>query len=257
MVAGMRFLQLFAVVLAFSFVPAKSGYWLPAHATFYGGADGSDTMGGACGYENLYNAGYGINNAALSTALFNNGLSCGQCYLITCDTSKSNMCKPGTSITVSATNFCPPNWALPSDNATTVAWSQPSPRPLRHAQPAWENLAIYRAGIVPVLYQQVACQRQGGLRFTINGFNYFELVLVTNMAGSGSVKSMSVKGTNTAWIPMSQNWGANWQCLAGLKGQALSFAITSSGGQYKVFQDVVPAWWLFGQTFSTWQQFDY
>ena len=77
------------------------------------------------------------------------------------------------------------------------------------------------------------------------------------MAGSGSVKSMSVKGTNTAWIPMSQNWGANWQCLAGLQGQALSFAITSSGGQYKVFQDVVPAWWLFGQPFSTWQQFDY
>ncbi|KAF7076187.1 hypothetical protein CFC21_080879 [Triticum aestivum] len=254
MVAGMRFLQLFAVVLAFSFVPAKSGYWLPAHATFYGGADGSDTMGGACGYENLYNAGYGINNAALSTALFNNGLSCGQCYLITCDTSKSNMCKPGTSITVSATNFCPPNWALPSDNG---GWCNPPRVHFDMSQPAWENLAIYRAGIVPVLYQQVACQRQGGLRFTINGFNYFELVLVTNMAGSGSVKSMSVKGTNTAWIPMSQNWGANWQCLAGLKGQALSFAITSSGGQYKVFQDVVPAWWLFGQTFSTWQQFDY
>ncbi|VAH97073.1 unnamed protein product [Triticum turgidum subsp. durum] len=254
MAAGMRFLQLFATVLAFCFVPAKSGYWLPAHATFYGGADGSDTMGGACGYENLYNAGYGINNAALSTALFNNGLSCGQCYLITCDTSKSNMCKPGTSITVSATNFCPPNWALPSDNG---GWCNPPRVHFDMSQPAWENLAIYRAGIVPILYQQVACQRQGGLRFTISGFNYFELVLVTNMAGSGSVKSMSVKGTNTAWIPMSQNWGANWQCLAGLQGQALSFAITSSGGQYKVFQDVVPAWWLFGQTFSTWQQFDY
>ncbi|XBI86195.1 hypothetical protein VPH35_094200 [Triticum aestivum] len=217
MVAGMRFLQLFAVVLAFSFVPAKFGYWLPAHATFYGGADGSDTMGGACGYENLYNAGYGINNAALSTALFNNGLSCGQCYLITCDTSNDN-----------------------------GGWCNPPRVHFDMSQPAWENLAIYRAGIVPVLYQQVACQRQGGLRFTINGFNYFELVLVTNMAGSGSVKSMSVKGTNTAWIPMSQNWGANWY-----------FAITSSGGQYKVFQDVVPAWWLFGQTFSTWQQFDY
>ncbi|KAI4964267.1 hypothetical protein ZWY2020_006784 [Hordeum vulgare] len=92
------------------------------------------------------------------------------------------------------------------------------------SQPAWENLAIYRAGIVLCLYQQVACQRQGGLRFTINGFNYFELVLVTNIAMSGSIKSID---------------------LAGLKGQGLSFAITSSGGQYKVFHDVVPAWWLF------------
>uniref|UniRef100_N1QX38 Expansin n=1 Tax=Aegilops tauschii TaxID=37682 RepID=N1QX38_AEGTA len=190
MAAGMRFLQLFAAVLAFSFVPAKSDYWHQAYATFYGGADGSETMGGACGYDNLYAAGYGLNNAALST-------------------------------------------------------------------PAWENLAIYRAGIVPILSRRVACQRQGGLRFTISGFNFFELVLVTNIAMSGSIRSMSVKGTNTAWITMSQNWGANWQCLAGLKGQALSFAITSSGGQYKVFQDVVPAWWLFGQTFSTWQQFDY
>ncbi|KAF7055197.1 hypothetical protein CFC21_062757 [Triticum aestivum] len=254
MAAGMRFLQLFAAVLAFSFVPAKSDYWHQAYATFYGGADGSETMGGACGYDNLYAAGYGLNNAALSTVLFNNGLSCGQCYLITCDTSKSNMCKPGTSITVSATNLCPPNWALPNDNG---GWCNPPREHFDMSQPAWENLAIYRAGIVPVLYQRVACQRQGGLRFTISGFNFFELVLVTNIAMSGSIRSMSVKGTNTAWITMSQNWGANWQCLAGLKGQALSFAITSSGGQYKVFQDVVPAWWLFGQTFSTWQQFDY
>ena len=95
------------------------------------------------------------------------------------------------------------------------------------------------------------------MRFTINENDYFELVTVANVGGSGVVSQMWIKGSKTDWMVMSRNWGANWHCLSGLVGQALSFAITSSGGQYKVFQDVVPAWWLFGQTFSTWQQFDY
>jgi len=43
---GKRFLhQLLAVVLALFISPARSGDWLPATATFYGGANGSDTMG--------------------------------------------------------------------------------------------------------------------------------------------------------------------------------------------------------------------
>ena len=101
------------------------------------------------------------------------------------------------------------------------------------------------------------CWKSGGLRFTFAGFNYWELVLVTNVAGSGTIQSMSVKGTNTGWIQMSRNWGANWQCLAGLAGQALSFNITSGGGQNILFENVIPDGWLFGQTYSTWQQFDY
>ncbi|XP_047084494.1 expansin-A31-like [Lolium rigidum] len=228
--------------------------WLPGTATFYGGSDGSGTMGGACGYGDLYSQGYGTATAALSTALFNDGASCGQCYLIICDQGESDMCRPGKAITVSATNFCPPNWALPSDDG---GWCNPPRAHFDMAQPAWLNIGIYEAGIIPIVYQQVKCWRDGGVRFTITGSNYFEVVLVTNMAGSGSIKSISVKGTNTGWMQMSRNWGAIWQGMSSLEKQSISFGVTSTGGQYILFQDVIPAGWQYGQTFSSWRQFDY
>ncbi|KAF8721798.1 hypothetical protein HU200_022980 [Digitaria exilis] len=191
--------------------------------------------GGACGYGNLYAQGYGSRTAALSTVLFNDGASCGQCYKIACDRKlEPTWCKPGVTVTVTATNFCPPNWGLPDGG-----WCNTVRPHFDMAQPAWEKIGIASRGIIPVLYQ-----RRGGVRFTINGHDYFNLVLVTNVAGAGSIKSMDVKSSDSAdWMPMVRNWGANWHSLSYLSGKMLSFRVTITDGQTLEFTNLVPPGW--------------
>ncbi|EES04906.1 expansin-A23 [Sorghum bicolor] len=232
--------------------PPPTG-WLKAHATFYGGADASDTMGGACGYGNLYSQGYGTRTAALSTVLFQDGASCGQCYKIACDRKRADprFCKPGVTVTVTATNFCPPNLALPEGG-----WCNQQRPHFDMAQPAFEKIGVYNGGIIPVMYKRVPCVKRGGVRFTINGHDYFNLVLVTNVAAAGSIKSMEVKTSNSSnWSPLARNWGANWHSLAYLTGQMLSFRLTNTDGQTIEFTDVMPQEWKFGQTFASKLQF--
>ncbi|XVF22230.1 hypothetical protein REPUB_Repub12eG0155600 [Reevesia pubescens] len=170
--------------------------------------------------------------------------------MIVCDAKKvPQWCLKGKYITITATNFCPPNYALPSDNG---GWCNP-PRPhFDMAEPAFETIAKYRAGIVPILYKKVRCWRSGGLRFTINGRNYFELVLISNVGGAGEISKAWIKGSKTnKWETMSRNWGANWQSLSYLNGQSVSFRVQVSNGRIRTALNVVPSNWQFGQSFKS------
>ncbi|KAH7660695.1 Expansin protein [Dioscorea alata] len=229
--------------------------WEKAFATFYGDISGGETMEGACGYGDLFKQGYGLDTAALSTTLFNNGHTCGACYELKC-TNNPEWCINGKTTTITATNFCPPNWSKPSDMG---GWCNPPRKHFDMAMAAFLKIVKgIKVGIVPVHYRRVKCVKKGGIKFEIKGNPYWNLVLVYNVGGVGDVKGVWVKkmgDVKSGWIQMTRNWGQNWQTGVGLRGWSLSFRVSVSDGRTLYALGVVPVNWNFGQSFESKVQF--
>ncbi|KAF4367155.1 expansin-A12 [Cannabis sativa] len=224
--------------------------WLGAHATFYGGNQNPSTLGGACGYDNTFHAGFGVQTAAVSGALFRGGEACGACYQVICDyKTDPKWCLQRRSVTVTTTNFCPQN--------NNGGWCNPPRHHFDMSMPAFFRIARQgNEGIVPVIYRRVSCRRRGGVRFTMRGQGNFNMVMMSNVGGSGDVKAAWIKGSRMrTWMPMHRNWGANWQSSIDVRGRTLSFKLTLVDGKTLEFPNVVPSSWRFGQTFSSRNQF--
>ncbi|XP_057756553.1 expansin-A22-like [Arachis stenosperma] len=225
---------------------AIDGNWYDAHATFYGDMQGGETMNGACGYGNLFAQGYGLANTALSTALFNRGLTCGACFEIQCVNDPQWCIKGAGTIKVTATNFCPP-----TNEKGRPPWCNPPQKHFDLSMKMFTTIANYKAGIIPVRYRRTPCIKHGGVKFELKGNPHWLLVLVFNVANAGDVTNVRISGSTTrAWIPMTRNWGQNWQTGTPLNGQALSFMVTTSDGKTLTFNNVAPPSWRLGQTFE-------
>lgn len=105
----------------------------------------------------------------------------------------------------------------------------------------------------------MSCRRKGGVRFTLKGESNFNMVMISNVGGSGDLKAAWIRGSiqnrTTTWAPMHRNWGANWQSDVDLRSQTLSFKLMLVDGKILEFFDVVPSSWKFGQTFAAKNQF--
>ncbi|XP_075494163.1 expansin-A13-like [Primulina tabacum] len=230
---------------------AQLSEWKSARATYYASEDPQDTVGGACGFGDLDKNGYGKATAALSTVLFEKGQICGACFELRC-VEDLRWCIPGTSIIVTATNFCAPNYGFDADGGGKC-----NPPNAHFVLPieAFEKIAIWKASNMPVQYRRIGCRKEGGMRFTIGGAGIFLSVLISNVAGGGDVAAVKIKGSRTGWLTMGRNWGQNWHINADLKNQPLSFEITSGNGITITSYIVAPKNWDFGQSFEG-KQFD-
>ncbi|THU74595.1 hypothetical protein C4D60_Mb04t35040 [Musa balbisiana] len=152
-------------------------------------------------------------------------------------------CKEGSTI-VTATSFCPP---------APVSLCNPPQKHFDLSMAMYMKIAKTNySGSIPVQFRRVPCVREGDIGFEFWGNPFWISVLVYNVAGSGDVAKLSVRGSNTTWVPMTRSWGQRWQLSfrPEMVGQSLSFKVTTGDGSTVESVDVAPANWQFGQRYT-------
>ncbi|XP_041997924.1 expansin-A16-like [Salvia splendens] len=233
-----------ALILCFlsNLMHAQVAEWKSATATYSTDSNDSMLTEGACGYGDLHKS-YGKYTTGLSGMLFDRGSSCGACF----EVRSAQLPQATPPILVTATDFCPPNYALPADHG---GWCN-FPRAHFHLPEATFSLISHlKPQLLPIHYRRATCQRQGGIHFTVKGSAIFMQVLVSNVGLDGQVVAVKVKGSRTGWIPMGRDWGQNWQTNIDLVGQPLSFEVTTAAWRTLTSYSVAPPNWMFGQTFT-------
>ncbi|KAM1307192.1 hypothetical protein ACFX2H_009479 [Malus domestica] len=132
---------------------------------------------GTSGYKYLNKQGYGLETTALSTALFNNGQTCGACFEVMC-VDDPQWCLP-SSTKVTATNLCP--------SVTSSDWCSPP-----HERFDLPDRCL-NARIFSIRFQRVTCFERRGIKFELTRNPNFLFVLVYNVGGAGDVVDVKSK----------------------------------------------------------------
>ncbi|CAL5062726.1 unnamed protein product [Urochloa decumbens] len=223
----------------------KDGPWTVGHATFYGGRDGSGTTdGGACGYKGELSKDYGALTAAVGPTLYADGAGCGACYEVKGPRAEGGDDKTNKTVVVTATNQAPPPVSGQKGEHFDLT------------MPAFLEIAEEKAGIVPISYRRVACERKGGIRYTITGNKNYNMVMVTNVGGEGDVVALMVKGNKRVkWTQMKRSWGQLWTTEVDLTGESLTFRVMNGDHRKATSWHVAPRDWQFGKTYQATKNF--
>eukprot|EP00475_Leptophrys_vorax_P025886 TRINITY_DN36236_c0_g1_i1.p1 TRINITY_DN36236_c0_g1~~TRINITY_DN36236_c0_g1_i1.p1 ORF type:complete len:328 (+),score=9.70 TRINITY_DN36236_c0_g1_i1:116-1099(+) len=204
---------------------------------------------GACGYGTTVNSAIGSATAAVSSALFDKGMTCGACVSIQCVKNKN--CKPDATATVTVTNLC-------KGNATHGGMCQLPKKSIMLPPSVYDIITKTRtAGDITVRVARVPCDRSGGAQVKVTmGNDWFLGLLLSNLAGPGTVKKVEAqvfgaKGPS-AWTSLYRNYGAIWSLNGvNVRDAAVSLRVTSNyNGETILLNKVLPASWQVNQTYT-------